>query len=45
VADRAVEMRAMMNTDDKDRLARLTQAFLRMKKFDIAQLRDAFEGK
>lgn len=39
------EMDEMMATDDKEKLARVTQAFLKMKKFDIAELRKAAEGK
>jgi len=38
------EMDMMMQTTDKEALARVTQAFLQMKKFDIAKLRSAFEG-
>jgi predicted 3-demethylubiquinone-9 3-methyltransferase (glyoxalase superfamily) len=34
----------MMNTKDKNKLARVTQAFLKMKKFDIAELKRAYEG-
>lgn len=39
------EMDAMMATKDKEALARVTQAFLGMKKFDLAALRAAFEGR
>jgi predicted 3-demethylubiquinone-9 3-methyltransferase (glyoxalase superfamily) len=35
----------MMLSQDKEKLARVTQAFLKMKKFDIATLQKAFEGK
>ncbi len=38
-------MDEMMATDDKEKLARVTQAFLKMKKFDIAILERAAEGK
>jgi predicted 3-demethylubiquinone-9 3-methyltransferase (glyoxalase superfamily) len=38
-------MDEMMSGDDKDKLARVTQAFLKMKKFDIAKLKEAAEGK
>lgn len=39
------EMDEMMATKDKVALARVTQAFLPMKKFDVAALKKAFEGK
>jgi predicted 3-demethylubiquinone-9 3-methyltransferase (glyoxalase superfamily) len=39
------EMDAMMRTKDKEALARVTQAFLQMKKFDLAKLRAAFNDK
>lgn len=35
----------MQKTRDKQKLARLTEAFLKMKKFDIAILRQAYDGK
>ncbi|MFA9289369.1 MAG: VOC family protein [Weeksellaceae bacterium] len=35
----------MMNDADPDKVARVTQAFLQMKKFDIAKLKQAYEGK
>jgi predicted 3-demethylubiquinone-9 3-methyltransferase (glyoxalase superfamily) len=35
----------MMQDKDAERLARVTQAFLKMKKFDIAALQRAHEGK
>ncbi len=38
-------MYEMQKTKDKQKLARLTEAFLRMKKFDIAALRQAYDGK
>ncbi len=38
-------MNEMMATDDKEKLTRVTQSFLKMKKFDIAKLKQAFEGK
>lgn len=38
------EMQSMMETKDKAKLERITQAFLKMKKFDIAALRRAAEG-
>jgi predicted 3-demethylubiquinone-9 3-methyltransferase (glyoxalase superfamily) len=38
-------MDEMMNTKDKEKLDRVTQAFLKMKKFDIAELKKAAEGK
>lgn len=34
----------MMNTNDSGQLERVTQAFLKMKKFDIATLQKAFDG-
>ena len=34
----------MMNDKDPQRIARVTEAFLKMKKFDLAKLQDAFEG-
>lgn len=39
-----VEMEEMMKTTDKKKLDRVTQAFLKMKKFDIATLKKAAEG-
>lgn len=38
------EMDEMMNTKDKEKLARVTESFLKMKKFDLAELRRAAEG-
>ena len=38
-------MGEMMRTKDPERLARVTQAFLEMKKIDIAVLRKAYEGE
>ena len=35
----------MMQSGDPEKLARVTQAFLKMKKFDIAALQRAYEGK
>jgi predicted 3-demethylubiquinone-9 3-methyltransferase (glyoxalase superfamily) len=37
-------MDKMMSTGNKEQLARVTQAFLKMKKFDIAELEKAYEG-
>jgi predicted 3-demethylubiquinone-9 3-methyltransferase (glyoxalase superfamily) len=37
-------MKGMMTSGDKEKIARVTQAFLKMKKFDIAALQRAFEG-
>jgi predicted 3-demethylubiquinone-9 3-methyltransferase (glyoxalase superfamily) len=34
----------MMNDKDTERVARVTQAFLKMKKFDLAELERAYEG-
>ena len=38
------EMDRMMATNDKEKLARVPEAFLKMKKFDLAKLREAAEG-
>jgi len=38
-------MDKMMSTGTPEQIARVTQAFLQMKKFDIKKLEDAFEGK
>jgi predicted 3-demethylubiquinone-9 3-methyltransferase (glyoxalase superfamily) len=38
-------MDKMMESDDKEKTARVTQAFLKMKKFDIAELEKAANGK
>ncbi len=35
----------MMGDEDPEKVARVTEAFLSMKKFDIAKLRDAYENK
>ena len=37
-------MGKMMRDKDKKKLARVTEAFLKMKKFDIATLKRAYEG-
>lgn len=37
-------MNEMMSTKDPEQLQRVTQAFLKMKKFDIAELQKAYEG-
>lgn len=37
-------MKDLMATTDPDQLNRVTQAFLKMKKFDIAELKKAYEG-
>jgi predicted 3-demethylubiquinone-9 3-methyltransferase (glyoxalase superfamily) len=37
-------MDKMMSSGDKEKIGRVTQAFLKMKKFDIAALQNAFEG-
>lgn len=39
------EMEKQMIEGSKEQIARLTQAFLPMKKLDIQKLRDAYEGK
>jgi len=38
-------MEKMMKTKDKEKLDRVTQTFLKMKKFDIAELKKASEGQ
>jgi predicted 3-demethylubiquinone-9 3-methyltransferase (glyoxalase superfamily) len=38
-------MDGMMRTRDADKLARVTEAFLKMKKFDIEGLKKAYEGR
>jgi predicted 3-demethylubiquinone-9 3-methyltransferase (glyoxalase superfamily) len=38
-------MDEMLAKGDKKALARVTQAFLPMKKFDLAELQRAYEGK
>ena len=38
-------MNKMMKDEDPEKRARVTQAFLKMKKFDIAELERAYEGK
>jgi predicted 3-demethylubiquinone-9 3-methyltransferase (glyoxalase superfamily) len=40
----SVELSRMLKDRDKEKVARVTHAFLRMKKFDIEKLREAFEG-
>ncbi len=38
-------MDEMMQTTDKEQLARVTQAFLKMKKFDLAKLEAGYQGE
>jgi predicted 3-demethylubiquinone-9 3-methyltransferase (glyoxalase superfamily) len=38
-------MDEMMKDKDEKKIARVTEAFLKMKKFDIAELKKAYEGK
>lgn len=38
-------MGEMLASNDPQKLARVTQAFLQMKKFDIAKLKEAYEGR
>jgi predicted 3-demethylubiquinone-9 3-methyltransferase (glyoxalase superfamily) len=38
------DMDKMMRSKDKQKVARVTEAFLKMKKFDIAELRKAYAG-
>ncbi len=37
-------MNEMLDDKDRQKLARVTEAFLKMKKFDIAALKRAYEG-
>lgn len=39
------DMDEMMQSGDQEKIARVTEAFLKMKKFDIAKLRKAYEGE
>jgi predicted 3-demethylubiquinone-9 3-methyltransferase (glyoxalase superfamily) len=39
-----VQLEEMLKSKDKAKTERVTKAFLRMRKFDIAQLEDAFKG-
>ena len=39
------EMNEMMRKGTKEQMARVTEAFLKMKKFDVATLRKAYQGK
>ena len=41
----SVELGRMLKDKNKEKVARVTNAFMRMKKFNIAQLREAFEGQ
>ncbi len=38
-------MEEMMSSGDSEKMARVTEAFLKMKKFDIAELQKAYEGR
>jgi predicted 3-demethylubiquinone-9 3-methyltransferase (glyoxalase superfamily) len=38
-------MNDIMTSGDEEKIARVTQAFLKMKKFDIATIEEAYEGK
>lgn len=38
-------MDEMLKDKDKEKLARVTEAFLKMKKFDIKTLMEAYKGK
>ncbi len=40
----SVELARMLKDRDKEKVARVTNAFLHMKKFDVAKLKEAFEG-
>jgi predicted 3-demethylubiquinone-9 3-methyltransferase (glyoxalase superfamily) len=37
-------MAKMMGEGSPEQIARVTQAFLKMKKFDLAELRKAYQG-
>jgi len=37
-------MDEMLKDKDEKKMARVTEAFLKMKKFDIAKLKKAYEG-
>lgn len=39
-----VQLSEMLNDSDSDKVARVTEAFLQMKKFDIQQLQEVYEG-
>jgi len=39
------QLSEMLNDPDSEKVTRVTDAFMQMKKFDIAKLQDAFEGK
>lgn len=41
----AIELDRMLKDKDKEKVARVTKAFLKMKKFDLNKLRDVFAGK
>lgn len=38
------DMDEMMSSGDPEKIARVTEAFLKMKKFDLAKLKEAYEG-
>ncbi|MFX1479346.1 MAG: VOC family protein [Promethearchaeota archaeon] len=38
-------MEVMLNNEDKNKIARVTEAFLKMKKFNISELKKAYEGE
>lgn len=40
----SVELSKMLKDPDKEKVGRVTNAFMQMKKFDIAKLQEAFEG-
>lgn len=40
----SVELQEMLRDPDQERVARVSQAFLKMKKYDLAELRRAFDG-
>ena len=40
----SVELTQMLKDRDKEKVARVTNAFLQMKKFDVEKLREAFDG-
>ena len=38
-------MQEMMSSGDKEKMGRVTEAFLKMKKFDISELKKAYDGE
>ena len=44
LADGPIAMDEMLSTGTKEKIARVTEAFLQMKKFDPAELEKAYEA-